>query len=206
MLTRIRLPPESWYAMFPEVVMIGVIVIATAILFAACCIHIARAAFGERPFRTDVKLALYWTLAFIAAVIGCLALTDVRGNSAAALYAAILCAVALTLGYFLSRSWRVAEERELSRLVELRQLVDHYRTDEDSTKARCARAARTFDLTRREEEMLGLLLEGRTRSEIARDLYVSGNTVKTHLRNLYRKMGVTGKDELVETLASQVKS
>lgn len=72
-----------------------------------------------------------------------------------------------------------------------------------SLEARCARAARTYDLTRREEEILALLLQGRTRSEIARELFVSGDTVKTHIRNLYRKTGVAGKDQLVEALGAR---
>lgn len=83
----------------------------------------------------------------------------------------------------------------------LRALVERYRENEDSIEQRCARAARAFDLTRREEELLGLLLEGKTRSEMARQLYVSNDTVKTHLRNLYRKTGVSGKAELLETLS-----
>lgn len=188
--------------MVPEIVAIGVIVAATAAVFASCCVRIARAAFGERPSRADVRLALYWALAFAAGVIGCLALTDLRGNGPAAVFAATLCVLAFTAGALLSRSWRMAEEQERSRVAELRSLVDRLRTEEDSVEARCARAARAYELTRREEDMLKLLLEGRTRAEIARELFVSGNTVKTHIRNLYRKMGVTGKDELVETLAS----
>ena len=50
---------------------------------------------------------------------------------------------------------------------------------------------------------LALLLKGCTRSEIARELFVSGDTVKTHIRNLYRKTGVTGKDELVQAIGGR---
>ena len=85
----------------------------------------------------------------------------------------------------------------------MRGLVDRYRTEEGSIESRCAHAARTFDLTRREEEVLALLLKGCTRSEIARELFVSGDTVKTHIRNLYRKTGVTGKDELVQAIGGK---
>ena len=89
------------------------------------------------------------------------------------------------------------------RVEDLRGLVDRYRTEEGSIESRCAHAARTFDLTRREEEVLALLLKGCTRSEIARELFVSGDTVKTHIRNLYRKTGVTGKDELVQAIGGR---
>lgn len=182
---------------------IAVIVLATGALFIACCTHIVRAAFREQPSRVDVRLALYGALAFAAAVIGCLALSDAYGNGASALYAVCLSAGALVVGRVLARSWRAAEEAEAARLSELLALVDRYREGEESLEARCARAARTYDLTRREEEILALLLQGRTRSEIARELFVSGDTVKTHIRNLYRKTGVTGKDQLVETLGAR---
>lgn len=45
-------------------------------------------------------------------------------------------------------------------------------------------------LTVREAEVLGLVAEGRTNSEIARQLSVSPGTVKRHLENVYAKLGV----------------
>lgn len=62
----------------------------------------------------------------------------------------------------------------------------------------CARAARTYDLTRREEEILCLLVEGKSFAAIAGELYVTDNTVKTHVQHIYRKMGVNRKQELSE--------
>jgi DNA-binding NarL/FixJ family response regulator len=46
-------------------------------------------------------------------------------------------------------------------------------------------------LTAREAEMLRSLALGRSNKQIARDLWVSEQTVKFHLTNLYRKLGVT---------------
>lgn len=186
--------------MLPEGMLVGIVITATSVLFVACCVQIVRASFRERASRADVRLAVFWALAFAASVIGCLALTDASGNGAAALYASVLCATTLAAGVILMRAWHAGEEAERSRVEELRALVDRYRTEEDSVEARCARAAHTYELTRREEEVLALLLRGRTRSEIARELFVSGDTVKTHIRNLYRKTGVAGKDELVEAM------
>jgi LuxR family maltose regulon positive regulatory protein len=34
--------------------------------------------------------------------------------------------------------------------------------------------------------------------EIARRLYVSLNTVKTHLKHIYRKLGATSRDDAIE--------
>lgn len=186
--------------MVSEAVLVGIIVTATAVVFAMCCRQIVRASFSERSSRAETRLALYWGIAFAVALIGCLAFSDARGNDAAAVFSAVFCLASLGAGCALGRSWRRGERDELERVAELLELVDRYREAGASVESRCARAAREHDLTRREEEVLALLLEGRTRSEIARELYVSGDTVKTHIRNLYRKMDVSGKDELVETM------
>ena len=53
-------------------------------------------------------------------------------------------------------------------------------------------------LTDRELEVLVELPTLRTVDEIAHSMYVSVNTVKTHLRNVYRKLGVTSRREAVE--------
>lgn len=45
-------------------------------------------------------------------------------------------------------------------------------------------------LTEREREVLGLLLEHRTNPEIAADLFLEVSTVKTHVRNVLRKLGL----------------
>jgi two-component system, NarL family, nitrate/nitrite response regulator NarL len=46
-------------------------------------------------------------------------------------------------------------------------------------------------LSAREREILGLLAEGASAPDIARRLYLSPATVKTHLHNMYEKLGVS---------------
>ena len=48
-------------------------------------------------------------------------------------------------------------------------------------------------LTRRELEILRLAAEGRSNSEIAGSLWVTEQTVKFHLSNIYRKLGVSNR-------------
>ncbi len=50
-------------------------------------------------------------------------------------------------------------------------------------------------LTTREREVLALLQEGRTNRDIARQLFVSVPTVKTHLAHIYAKLGATNRNE-----------
>jgi DNA-binding NarL/FixJ family response regulator len=47
-------------------------------------------------------------------------------------------------------------------------------------------------LTAREAEVLELIQRGRSNAQIANDLQLGMETVRTHARNIYRKLGVTG--------------
>ncbi|MEU6769890.1 LuxR C-terminal-related transcriptional regulator [Streptomyces sp. NPDC046759] len=53
------------------------------------------------------------------------------------------------------------------------------------------------ELSAREREIVGKLAEMMSTEEIATDLYVSVNTVKTHLKSAYRKLGVNGRAQAV---------
>ena len=50
-------------------------------------------------------------------------------------------------------------------------------------------------LTERESEVLDLISQGKRPAEIAEALYLSINSIKTHTRNLYRKINVTNRTE-----------
>jgi DNA-binding NarL/FixJ family response regulator len=52
-------------------------------------------------------------------------------------------------------------------------------------------------LTRRELEILRLVAEGRTNRDVAQLLWVSDQTVKFHLANVYRKLGVGTRGEAI---------
>ena len=54
-------------------------------------------------------------------------------------------------------------------------------------------------LTDREGEVLRLLAEGRTAARIGEELHLSEATVKTHLHNLYDKLGVSDRAAAVAT-------
>lgn len=56
-------------------------------------------------------------------------------------------------------------------------------------------------LTAREREVLGYLLQDMKRREIAEALYVSENTVKKHTTNIYMKLDVSSRKELLEKLS-----
>ncbi|MDP9240952.1 MAG: response regulator transcription factor [Actinomycetota bacterium] len=52
-------------------------------------------------------------------------------------------------------------------------------------------------LTRRESEVLAGLVSGRSNRDIAADLVLSADTIKTHLRSMYRKLAVSDRSQAV---------
>ncbi len=63
---------------------------------------------------------------------------------------------------------------------------------------RCAELAERYALSPREAEVFALLVQGRSRSFIQEELVLSGSTVKTHVSHIYAKMGVQGRQELMD--------
>ncbi len=62
-------------------------------------------------------------------------------------------------------------------------------------RGRAVSTAEKSVLTRREREILQLVAEGLSNANIARQLWVTEQTVKFHLSNIYRKLGVANRTE-----------
>ncbi len=56
---------------------------------------------------------------------------------------------------------------------------------------------RTSPLTQREWQVLGLIYSGYSNEQIAGELAVAATTIKTHIRNLYQKLGVAHRQDAV---------
>ncbi len=70
--------------------------------------------------------------------------------------------------------------------------------DTDRFEEACRLVAEEAGLSRREAEILPLALKGRTGERIAAEFYISKSTVDTHLRRIYQKCGVHGRQELID--------
>lgn len=55
----------------------------------------------------------------------------------------------------------------------------------------------TQTLTRRELQVLALVADGKSNAEISGDLYVSDETVKSHLRRIFYKFGARNRAHAV---------
>ena len=53
-------------------------------------------------------------------------------------------------------------------------------------------------LTERETEILNLLCDGKNYKTISDELFISGNTVRAHIKNIYRKLHVNSRAEAVK--------
>jgi DNA-binding CsgD family transcriptional regulator len=57
-------------------------------------------------------------------------------------------------------------------------------------------------LTDTEHRVATLIAQGLTNREIAAAMFVTGNTVQTHLRHIFQKLGVRSRTELAAQLLS----
>lgn len=69
----------------------------------------------------------------------------------------------------------------------------------------CRELTQEYQLSLREAEVLSMLARGRTRSYIASALFISENTVKAHAKNIYAKMDIHSKQELLDIFHGSLK-
>ena len=55
-----------------------------------------------------------------------------------------------------------------------------------------------YDLSKRELDVLMLMMEGLTNKEMAERLFVSSNTIKTHISNIYLKLNVSRRTQAIQ--------
>jgi ligand-binding sensor domain-containing protein/DNA-binding CsgD family transcriptional regulator len=63
-----------------------------------------------------------------------------------------------------------------------------------------------YGVTKREKEIIGLILKGKTNKDIEDQLYISLNTVKSYIYRIYKKFGVQSRLELIHLIQKSVKN
>jgi DNA-binding NarL/FixJ family response regulator len=72
---------------------------------------------------------------------------------------------------------------------------DFYQKETDTKRPQ---VKKTTDLTKREEEVLALIANGRSLKEVADDLFISIKTVESHKMHIQDKLGLTNTAQLVK--------
>ncbi len=67
----------------------------------------------------------------------------------------------------------------------------------DRISKQCKKIQEIYALSAREEEIMELTARGQTATFIAESLFISDNTVRTHLKRVYTKLGVHKKQEMI---------
>lgn len=67
-------------------------------------------------------------------------------------------------------------------------------------RSRCMAVAQQYGLSARETEVFLLLAKGRGIEHIQNKLFISSHTVKTHTYNIYRKIGIGSREELLDLI------
>lgn len=73
-------------------------------------------------------------------------------------------------------------------------------TPSTALDARCDYVRQHFGLTERETDMVRLLAHGRSKTSISKELFISENTVKSYTRNVYSKLNIHSKQQLLDIL------
>lgn len=73
---------------------------------------------------------------------------------------------------------------------------------EESVEKMLEGAAEKYSLTEREYQVMVLAYNGYTNPEIAEELFISRNTVKIHMHNIFVKLGISTRTELIHFINS----
>lgn len=70
----------------------------------------------------------------------------------------------------------------------------------DTYAERCEAIAVAYKLTPRETDVLSLLGRGRSAVRAAQELVVAESTIRTHRKNIYQKLGISSREELMDLI------
>jgi DNA-binding CsgD family transcriptional regulator len=94
---------------------------------------------------------------------------------------------------YFTRRREMFTERELSLLTMVEPAVGRLIRG-------CAGSQPTGTLSASERRVLTMVAHGASNSEVAEELYITVHTVRKHLENTYRKLGVTNRTAAAEQL------
>ena len=73
------------------------------------------------------------------------------------------------------------------------------------TEAQMDKFLEKYSISKRESEVIKLMLKGKSNKEIEEALFISSHTVKNHIYRIYKKLKVQNRLELIRLLQKGVK-
>lgn len=169
---------------------------AFTILMTVACVNEGR----ERGVSPIPSFCLFAGLFYLGMVLGDFVgvISSYMAGSAASFYSAITlaCVYVLSVGFFLFNRIHDKKKKASAKPIVKELVVDQ---DAQRTEALVQR----YRLSQRERDVLYLLAQGRDAPFIAKTLYISENTVRSHIKKIYAKVGIHSRQELFDLIHSQ---
>lgn len=77
---------------------------------------------------------------------------------------------------------------------------DGQQKDERAEKLTITEVTEKYELTKREHTILQLLMQGKDNHTICEELSISVNTLKKHILNIYRKLGIRNRVQMFKMI------
>ena len=155
---------------------------------------------ADASHRTRTSPILLFSVAFLATNIAQLAGTLVGWANAETLRQGdiALTAIALVSVYLLLLAAIVLFRNRSGASGAAAAGEDASVTPEEALCQRCAVLAESYGFTPRESDIFLLLAQGYTMPAISERLFVSENTVKSHVKRIYQKLDIHTRGELID--------
>lgn len=167
----------------------------------------------HRALPSYVILGFFWLLHLFFRESGRLVMWWIGGSGGVEMMlviAVMICLIAVSVGFLLTD----AMPRKRPLFAELCQCSKAIATAECERNATSVNQVvgvvsqgellrERFGLTQREAEVALLLAEGRSSTYIAGELYLSDNTVRSYVKNIYQKLDVHSKQDLIDFMKEQ---
>ncbi|MDO5043319.1 MAG: helix-turn-helix transcriptional regulator [Slackia sp.] len=124
---------------------------------------------------------------------------ELLSTSAGLSFAGVVPTLLLTAATF----W-VGSDETIRKIWGLRKNLSPKRYADEVLKAKCAVLSKSGCLTAKESEILYCLAQGRRASEMKDEMHVSINTVRSHIKHVYAKLGVHSVDDIAVLLKAVV--
>ena len=113
----------------------------------------------------------------------------------------LLVIVIISIAYFFrQRGMQKLNQMESELQKYLLKVKDLDKIEKDDPEITSDAFAKKYDLTERESEVLHLISEGMSNADIANKIFVSTNTIKYHIKNIYIKLDVKNRVEALNKI------